>query len=82
MKSTGAQGGDDKTPKSAIMRKLTLGAQSRLAERQKHDKIMEEEMKKFIEYSNIVYNDEQLGVPEAQAAMEVIKNFNQDMLKM
>jgi len=39
---------------------------------------MVDEMKKLIEIQRLVEEDENLGVPEAQAALEVLYYFNQD----
>jgi hypothetical protein len=40
------------------------------------------ELKRHIEIQRLVEEDENLGVPEAQAAMEVLYHFNQDMQQM
>ncbi len=34
---------------------------------------------KLVEYQRIIEKDENLGIPEAQAAMEVVNHFNEDM---
>ena len=36
-------------------------------------------MQKLVEIQKIVEDDENLGIPEAQAALEVIHHFNEDM---
>ena len=43
---------------------------------------VKKEIKRIVEIQKIVENDENLGIPEAQAALEVIHNFNQDMGKI
>ena len=37
------------------------------------------EVQKLVEIQKIVEDDENLGIPEAQAALEVIHHFNEDM---
>ena len=37
-------------------------------------------MRKLVEYQRIVETDENLGMPEAQAALEIVNHFNEDML--
>ena len=36
-------------------------------------------MTRLVEIQKIVEDDENLGIPEAQAALEVIHHFNEDM---
>ena len=59
-----------------------MGLKNRVQDRAAQEEELQKDVTKFIEYSNIVQNDKNLGVPEAQAAMEVIKNFNRDMTKI
>ena len=33
-----------------------------------------------MEYQRVVEQDENLGMPEAQAALEIVNHFNEDML--
>ena len=41
-----------------------------------------QQVRKLAEYQKIVERDERLGVPEAQAALEVVHHFNEDMTKI
>ena len=43
---------------------------------------MRHEVRKLAEYQKIVERDDRLGVPEAQAALEVVHHFNDDMAKI
>ena len=36
-------------------------------------------MQKLVEIQKIVEDDDNLGIPEAQAALEVVHHFNMDM---
>ena len=40
---------------------------------------IKQEVKKLVEYQRIVEHDENLGMPEAQAALEIVNHFNADM---
>ena len=37
-------------------------------------------MKKLVEYQRLIEQDENLGMPEAQAALEIVNHFNEDMI--
>ena len=52
-----------------------------VAEEQQKKEIsaIREEVQKLVEIQKIVEGDENLGIPEAQAALEVIHHFNEDM---
>lgn len=39
-----------------------------------------DEVRKLIEFQRIVEQDENLGMPEVQAALEIVNHFNEDMV--
>ena len=66
------------TPGSrSLVRKDRAGNQE---EKQKQEiDAIRGEVQKLVEIQKIVEEDENLGIPEAQAALEVIHHFNEDM---
>ena len=43
---------------------------------------VKDQVKKLVEYQRIVEKDENLGIPEVQAALEIVNHFNQNMPKI
>ena len=41
-----------------------------------------QQVRRLAEYQKIVERDDRLGVPEAQAALEIVHHFNEDMTKI
>ena len=41
---------------------------------------VKDQVKKLVEYQRVVEQDDNLGMPEAQAALEIVNHFNEDMV--
>ena len=69
-----------KTPGASPGRRSKLAREEPNADKaQKEIDAIRGEVQKLVEIQKIVEGDDNLGIPEAQAALEVIHHFNMDM---
>ena len=45
-------------------------------------KTVKDQVRKLVEYQRLVEQDENLGMPEVQAALEIVNHFNEDMVQI